>query len=240
MAENKISFLLIHGFTGTHFEMEPLEKFLVARGYNVKNITLPGHETTPKDMANTKWEKWIEFTQNELDHLKQTSEKVFVAGLSMGGIITLILGSRNKNLSGIITMAAPYKSPDWRMHLFKIIPFIEKIYPMHKSEEKGWEDLEALATHKCYGFYPSASIKQLYDLLKQVKISIPQIELPILILQGKKDKGIPESHPKWIFKNVKSTDKQLEWIEKGGHVIPKDAGKEQAFKIIEDWVKQRI
>ena len=240
MQKNTISFLLIHGFTGTHYEMKPLEKFLVDKGFNVRNIILPGHETSLKDLASTKWQNWVVFAQNELDILKSTSEKVFISGLSMGGIITLVLGSNNEDVAGIIPMAAPCKVPDWRMYLFKIIPFIEKIYPLHRNEEEGWEDMEALSTHKSYGYYPSASVKELYSLLGVVKDRIPRIKIPILILQGIKDNSVPSSHPKWIYDNVSSSDKQLKWIEKGGHVIPKDAGRFQAFEIIEKWINERI
>ncbi|MHA1954255.1 MAG: alpha/beta hydrolase, partial [Candidatus Heimdallarchaeaceae archaeon] len=149
----QIGFLLIHGFTGTHFEMIPLEEFLMERGFTVRNITLPGHETTEEDLTTKKWTDWIDYAQLKLNELKKQCEKVFVTGLSMGGTITLLLGAKNKDLSGIITLAAVYRAPDWRMH-FLSIPLVHFVYPRHKGEESGWEDLEALSTHKSYEHYP--------------------------------------------------------------------------------------
>ena len=234
-----ISFLLIHGFTGTHFEMEPLTKFLGKQGFAIENITLPGHETSLEDLNKTKWTDWINYAQTKLDILKEKYERVYVCGLSMGAAITLVLGSRNSDLAGIIPMAAPYKSPDWRMYFIVAIPFLSLIYPKHKTKEKGWVDLESLSTHKSYGYYPLRSIKQLYKLLKEVKRSVPKIEVPILVIQSKKDTGVPSNHAEYIFKMVKSTDKTLVWINKGGHVIPKDAGRYQLFEEIKEWMKNR-
>lgn len=237
---SSFSFLLIHGFTGTHFEMVPLAEFLEKQGYATKNITLPGHETSIEDLIKSKWTDWIKYAQTQLDILKEKYERVYVCGLSMGAAITLVLGARNSDLAGIIPMAAPYKSPDWRMYFIAAFPFLSLIYPKHKTREKGWVDLESLSTHKSYGYYPIRSIKQLYKLLREVKRSVPKIEVPILIIQSKKDPGVPSNHAEYIYNKVNSTDKTLVWIDKGGHVIPKDAGRYQLFEEIKNWMKKRV
>jgi len=73
-----------------------------------------------------------------------------------------------------------------------------------------------------------------------VKRSIPKIEVPILVIQSKKDLSIPSNHAEHIYNKVNSTDKTLVWITKGGHVIPKDAGRYQLFEEIEKWMKKRV
>ena len=235
---NQIAFLLIHGFTGAHFEMTPLEIFLVSEGYVVKNITLPGHETTVEELAETKWKDWINHAQNELNSLSNKYERVYISGLSMGGAITLYLGASNPNVSGIIAMAAPYKPVDWRMYLIRYLP-IHWFYKYFKNEERGWEDLDSLKTHKSYGTYPIRSIRELHKLLVKVKKLVPEISIPILIIQSKNDPSVPPEIAKWVYTNVKTSDKQIAWIEKGGHVIPKDAGRFQLFEILKQWLEDR-
>ncbi|MHA1203309.1 MAG: alpha/beta hydrolase [Candidatus Heimdallarchaeaceae archaeon] len=238
LKDNNTAILLIHGFTGTHYEMVPLEEFLVSKGYYVKNITLPGHETTIEDMATTKWEKWVKYAQNQLKDLCEDYEKVFIGGLSMGGAITLYLGAKNPNIAGIIVMAAPYKPVDWRMLVVRILP-IHIFYKYKKIIETGWEDLDSLKSHRAYGIYPLRSIAELHKLLVKVKKLVPRISVPILVIQSQKDLSIPTKFPNWIYTNVESSDKELEWIEKGGHVIPKDAGRFQLFEIIEKWLENK-
>ena len=232
------AFLLIHGFTGTHYEMVPLEEFLVGKGYYVNNITLPGHETTIEDMTKTKWVEWVKYAQNQLQNLCKDYKTVFIGGLSMGGAITLYLGANNPEIAGIIVMAAPYKPVDWRMLLIRILP-IHILLKNKKNIETGWEDLDSLESHKSYGKYPLKSIAELHKLLVRVKKLVPKISVPILVVQSKNDSSISSEFPSWIYENVESSNKELEWIEKGGHVIPKDAGRLQLFRIIEKWLEDK-
>ncbi|MCE7738270.1 MAG: hypothetical protein KAU62_02590 [Candidatus Heimdallarchaeota archaeon] len=71
-----ISFLLIHGFTGAHFEMKPLAEFLEKQGYAVENITLSGHETTIKELNKNNWTDWINYAQTKLNSLKEKYERL--------------------------------------------------------------------------------------------------------------------------------------------------------------------
>ncbi|MHA1202913.1 MAG: alpha/beta hydrolase [Candidatus Heimdallarchaeaceae archaeon] len=63
--KSKVGFLLIHGFTGTHFEMALLEEFLVNKGFTVNNITLPGHETSIEDLNTKTYDELISSPQKE-------------------------------------------------------------------------------------------------------------------------------------------------------------------------------
>lgn len=234
-----IGFLLIHGFTGTHYEMQPLEDFLAKKGYTVENITLPGHETSEEDLKEKKWTDFTNFAQKELEKLKDKCEKVFVCGLSMGGAITLFLGAKNKDIEGIIPMAAVCKPPDWRMYLIAI-PYVHIIYSKHRSKESGWEDQEALATHKSYEYFPIKAVNQLFWMIRNVKKFTKEIEAPILVIYSKNDQSVPKKQAEWIFNNVKSEDREIAEIDKGGHVIPKDAGRYQLFEVVEKWIEERI
>lgn len=238
--ENKTAFLLIHGFTGTHFEMVPLEKHLKKQGYIVNNIILPGHETSLEDLKDRKWSELTDFAQEQLDILKEKYENVFVCGLSLGGAITLYLGSKNSDINGIIPLAAPAFSPDWRMYLLAYIPFVHVFYPYHKGEEKGWEDLKSLETHKSYGAFPVKFISQLSKLFKINKKAMVDITIPILIVYAKNDPTISLKHAEKIFNTVSSKDKEIVQISKGGHVIPKDAGRKQLFQEIDKWLEKRV
>ncbi len=234
------AFLLVHGFTGTHYEMEPLAKYLRNREFYVENIVLPGHETSIEDLQNRKWFEFTDYAQEKLNGLKQRFKKVFVCGLSLGGAITLYLGATNPDIEGIIVLAAPAFSPDWRMNLLAYFPIVHLIYPLHKNKEKGWEDVNSLKTHKSYGYYPIKSVQQLFKLFKINKQKIKEIEIPILIVYAEKDPSIPYKHAEKIFNRVNSEDKKIVKILKGGHVIPKDAGRKQLFNEIDDWLESRV
>lgn len=230
-------FLLIHGFTGTHYELEPFAKFLEQRGFAVNNITLPGHETTPKDMAKRKWIEWVDYAQTELDKLKDQYEEVYVSGLSMGGAISLYLAAKNPDIKGVITFSAPIEIPDKKAKILEWLPFLRYIIPWMPNINAGWEDLEAEDKHQCYDKFHAKSVYELILLLNDMRRIISLVEQPILILHSKKDPAVSPNHAQRIYNAVSSKDKTIVWIERGGHVITEDAGKEQAYKEIEEWLK---
>ncbi len=238
--ENNTAFLLIHGFTGTHYEMEPLAKHLRNKGIHVENIILPGHETTLEDLKDRKWNELTDFAQEQLNALKDKFVRVYVCGLSLGAAITIYLGAQNPDIDGIISLAAPALSPDWRMGVLAFLPFVHLIYPYHKNEEKGWEDIESLQTHRSYGGYPVKFINQLSKFIKINKRKMSDIKIPILVVYAKNDSTITLKHAEKVYNTVSSTDKKIIQILKGGHVIPKDAGRKQLFEEIDRWLEKRI
>ncbi|MEM4204343.1 MAG: alpha/beta fold hydrolase, partial [Candidatus Methanomethylicaceae archaeon] len=87
----KIGVLLIHGFTGTPAEMRQLGEFLYKKGYTVRCDPLPGHCTSPEDLKKTKWQDWVNAALKWIKEMKVEHEKIFVAGLSLGSLITAYL-----------------------------------------------------------------------------------------------------------------------------------------------------
>ena len=83
--------LLIHGFTGSAGHMRPLGEALHAQGFTVQGINLPGHATSMEDMGRTQWQDWLQAAKEACVALKDRYEHVSVAGLSMGGVLTLLL-----------------------------------------------------------------------------------------------------------------------------------------------------
>ncbi len=56
--KTKVSFLLIHGFTASPWEMKDLGEYLYEKGYNVYGMLLEGHGTKEEDLLKLKWEDW--------------------------------------------------------------------------------------------------------------------------------------------------------------------------------------
>ena len=97
-----VGVLLIHGFTGSPAEMRPLGRFLHGRGLTVAAPLLPGHGTTPADLNRCRWQDWLACAEIALAELQAQCRAVFVAGLSLGALLTLTLAGQHRDLAGII------------------------------------------------------------------------------------------------------------------------------------------
>ena len=104
-----IGTLVIHGFTGNPVTMRPLADAFVGAGFTVSMPRLPGHGTTLEDMATTGWDDWSGEVERAYAELASKTEKVVVAGLSMGGTLTAWLAARHPEIAGIILINAAVK-----------------------------------------------------------------------------------------------------------------------------------
>ena len=70
-----------------------IANFLSDKGYHIVLNNLPGHGTTVDDCNNTKFQEWLDFSKVEFAKLCSKSDKVFIIGHSMGGVVALHLAT---------------------------------------------------------------------------------------------------------------------------------------------------
>src|SRR4029453_9505866 len=86
--------LLIHGFTGTPKEMRWMGEYLNQRGFTCLGVRLAGHATHPEDMIRSRYSDWIASVEDGYHTLWSMTDNIFLAGLSMGGILALLMSTR--------------------------------------------------------------------------------------------------------------------------------------------------
>src|SRR6478752_1325815 len=93
LGSGDLGVLVVHGFTGSPFEMRLLGEDLAARGFAVEGVRLAGHAATTRDLAASTWHDWYRSADEALNRLRARvgKKRVAVAGLSMGGLLTLEL-----------------------------------------------------------------------------------------------------------------------------------------------------
>jgi len=80
---------VVHGFTGAPSSVQSLADAFSAAGFDVEMPLLPGHGTQVADMVPTRWADWSSAVEDAYRRLAQRTTSVVVAGLSMGGTLTL-------------------------------------------------------------------------------------------------------------------------------------------------------
>jgi len=218
--------LLVHGFSGSPPEMRPMGEYLARKGLTVLGVRLAGHGTTPEDMARTGWRDWVASAGEGLQELEARCSQVFVAGLSMGGLITLHLAAHHP-LAGIIVMSAPAYVADWRFRFIPLIwPFIPWITPDIESD---LTDPEAQTTFSAYGRLPTRCIASLGQLLRLVRRELAQVRVPALVMQGDCDHHVPPDSAQIISDGLGTTDEEIVRWPNSGHAITVDSEREAVW-----------
>src|SRR5215203_899533 len=179
---SKPACLLIHGFTGTPKEMRWMGEFLNQQGYTCLGVRLVGHATDPEDMIRSNWTDWTASVEDGYHLLRGLTDNVFLMGLSMGGVLALLMSTR-LDVKGVVAMSTPYKLPDDPR--LRHIDWISKIVSyMPKSSEgpgSSWLDKEAWKDHISYPQNPVRSIGQLNKLLGEMRSALPDVRVPVLL-----------------------------------------------------------
>ena len=238
-ANAKIGCLVTHGFTGTPKEMRWLGEYLNQQGYTVCGIRLNGHATKPEDMLRSRWQDWLLSVEDGYNLLRSCTDQVFLLGLSMGGILSLTAAGRLP-VRGVVAMSTPDRLPD--NSLLRFIGLISLFMPyMPKSKgapDKGWFDKEAFKQHVSYPQNPVRSAGELNKLMGVMRDSLPQVKVPVLLIHSRDDDYVIRDSMEKIHAALGSNDKQMLWVEGGGHVITEEPTRETVFKAAGDFVKR--
>lgn len=217
--------LLVHGFTGSPPEMMYLGRKLADRGMTVSGVQLAGHGTTPQEMINTGRDDWYKSAEDGLLKLKEQCAEVFVAGLSMGGALTLLLCARRGDIiraAASLSAAAVFK--DWRIGLAGAASHFVKY--LRADDSCDLTDTTANDTMKSYDMIPLRCVSELNLLSKDVKRKLPSIKTPLLIMHGMKDKTLWPGNANFINSRVSSLDKEVVLLNNSGHGITVDVEKD--------------
>src|SRR3954447_11215780 len=98
--------LCIHGFTGNPTSMRGVAEAFAAAGFSVELPRLPGHGTSVDDMLTTTWEDWTGEVEAGYQRLAARTDQVVVAGLSMGGALTIWTAIQHPEVAGIVCINA--------------------------------------------------------------------------------------------------------------------------------------
>lgn len=204
IAGNEHGILLMHGFTGTPAHMRKLADAIAEKGYTVKSICLPGHATTEDDMAKADWLQWLQAAKEATLELRNRCKTVTVSGLSMGGVLALLVAEQMK-VDACIPISAPMGTKNKLLCLAGIAaPFIKRI-PWGGDPDRP----SVLDKDYDYGYsgFPTAKGADLYKLIRLARKNLFSIDCPVLAVQSDADETIWEGSADYIIENVSSKQK---------------------------------
>lgn len=226
---NSTGVLLLHGFTGSPAELLPLGEFLNRAGYTVLCIRLAGHGTTEFDLERTTCEDWFNSVLDGYAMLKNSCEKIFVAGHSMGSLLSLKLAAI-KNFDKLVTLSPPFFINE-DLHLEKLPPRSECENLFALKPRRKLKNVPP-AVNKTYRKFPLICVHEFLILVNEVKKFLPEIKIPLLIMHATDDHTAKFESAEFLLNSVASTQIELITVSKGGHLIPLTEGRDFIFEKI--------
>lgn len=212
--EGEHGVLLIHGFTGTPAHMRKIGDALHENGFAVRGILLPGHGTKKEDMARCSWQDWLLCARQAAREMRGSHRFFSVAGLSMGGLLALMLAEETE-VTACVSIAAPIRTQN---------PYIRLALPLsifHPMMQKKPDPARALLDAEYdlgYDGFPTKSVHDLSVLMARARQHLNLIRCPILAVQSQKDATVSPESLEWILRNVGSERKARLWLAESPHV----------------------
>lgn len=223
--------LCLHGLTGTPWEVRLPAEALASAGLRCVGPLLPGHGRTPLALARTGLDEWVEAALAAWDALAGEHERVYVLGLSMGGVLALVIGAR-RPAAGLVVMAAPLelgpvvrRTVPWVSRLVRFVPKSPAI-----------EDPEARARHPGYDRMPLPAVAELIRLQGQVREELARVTAPLRLIYSRRDPTVRPRNADLILRGVSSRERDVLWLERSGHVLPVDLERERLSAEVVDFV----
>jgi carboxylesterase len=237
---SKPACLLIHGFTGTPKEMRLMGEFLNGQGYTCLGIRLAGHATNPEDMIRSRWTDWVASVEDGYQLLCGMTDHIFLIGLSMGGILSLLMSTRLQ-VKGVVAMSTPSRLPtDYPTWFIELISHVIRYRPKSKEPPgSGWFDKAAYQDHVAYAQNPVRSTAELKKLILEMHSALPMVKVPVLLMHSKDERYILPDNVEDIYAGlVNASDKTKLYLTGSGHNLPRDASRAQVFQAALEFIQR--
>jgi carboxylesterase len=223
LAGGPVGVLLIHGFTGAPPEMRLLGDSLHAQGMTVSGPLLPGHGTSVDDLNSCRWTDWLEHADNALADLRARCETVFVAGLSMGSLLTLQLAALHLDVAGVVVYSPALKIGEWRLYLSPVFKYLFPKWPKSSGSDSFLTDPQAHLRVWSYEEYPVFAAHELLKLTGKTRHLLAQVTCPSLVIHSALDHATPPASAHYTFDRIGSVHKEIVTLQNSGHALTVDS-----------------
>ena len=231
--------LLIHGMMAAPEEVREWANFLHEKGLTVYAPRLSGHGTSSKDLSVRNYNDWLDSVDRGHAILTTCCKKILVAGFSTGaGLALQSVILKPHDFEAVIAISAPLRFKSFSSRFAELLNTFNQFCNYLGMDNLAREFMknDADNPHINYLLCPVSSFVQVKKLMKKVRRSLPDIDIPALVIQAKNDpKVAPESGPA-IFKLLGTDKKHFSWIDYNMHGIVRGKIASDVFKEVESFL----
>ena len=230
---NDHALILVHGFPGTPAEMHPLAIMMHEAGWTVHGVLLPGFGPQIDTLSTRTTEHWLKAINNTITEAKRTCKHIVLAGLSMGGALSIQAAAQHQDDLDALILLAPF----WQIKhvLWHSLPALRFAVPQFKPFRLFKPDFNDPETRKgILTYLPEADLDDpevqqgILDfaipthVINQIRIAgaqghayAPNVKMPTLIIQGTEDELVQPALTRELSKRFSGTVRYTE--VPGGH-----------------------
>jgi carboxylesterase len=235
-----LSVLLIHGLSGTPFEMRFLGEQIAAAGMRVSGIRLAGHAASPEELGATGHDSWYESVVNGLERIRAFGDPVAAVGLSAGAVLAARLAEdQGEALAGLAMLAPAFFLPIWIRAALRAAAacgsWAERVYL--RGGDSDIHDTAARELHPRTRLMPLSAPISLAELSKLVRSRLCKIAQPTLVVHSRRDHVCPcRANLAYLRRHLGSANLRAVVLDESFHVITVDSEKQRVADEVIDFL----
>lgn len=228
-AAGPVGLLVLHGFTGSPWEVRPLCDAAVALGWSVACPVLPGHATTVQALDAARWQDWLQAAEIAHGWLADRCETVHVAGFSMGALLATLLAERDPvdTQRRMLLLAPAFALGAPQTLILRTLGTVGLVRWLGKSDPR----LPGGQRPPCYHAVPVAGAGQFLALMDHVAHQPRRVAGPILHLHGDADRTIDCKLASRVLDRMVIGQVQRQ-VVRGGHLLLRDHCADQVLRSV--------
>ncbi|HEX2849622.1 MAG TPA: alpha/beta fold hydrolase [Acidimicrobiales bacterium] len=214
--------LVLHGLTGSPQSMRPLAEAFAGAGFTVELPLLPGHGRHVDELKKTGWRDWLAAAEGAYADIAARCDRVFVAGLSMGGTLTAWLLTEHPEIAGAVLVNAAVEpaAAEFRSILEQTLEQGIEVAPGIGSDIAD-PDAKELA----FEGLPIQAVLTLFEAQEALAPRLASVRSPLLVFTSRNDHVVPPTAGDYLAERVSGPAERV-WLEKSFHVATLDYDKD--------------
>ena len=232
----KQAVLLLHGMTGHPRELHKFGVGLHNAGYDVIAPVIPGHCIGMNELRKVDWEKWKDFAILEFDKLDKKYNKVFISGICLGAVLSVVVAEERSNVAGVAALSTTLYLDGWALPWTRIFlpiglhTMIRYFYMFPESGPFGVKNDNTREKIKkklkqdktLLSFFPLSCVHEMLRTGKYMRKHIKKCHAPVIVIHSKRDDLTSTKSAHFVFNKCSSAKKELVILENSYHMITLD------------------
>ncbi|WP_220485943.1 carboxylesterase [Psychromonas sp. SR45-3] len=201
--QNGDAVLLVHGLGDSPYSFMDVAQHLVAQGYLVRTILLPGHGSKVGDLMLPTLKDWQNVVSHHVALLKPKANKLWLGGYSTGANLVTSEALNDDGIEGLLLFSPAFKPESAVVKWAKAASYLMT-----------WADRDPETNYTRYNSLPMNGAAVYYDTVKVVQHDLKNTTYnkPVFMMISEGDSVIDTQFPTSVFqKQFINNNNQLIW-----------------------------